>query len=242
MKRGYTLITLALVLLALGCFKTDQDETEPSVRILEPFEGSSHASGQPITFRFEAIDESDLYEINVRIHENSFDHNESAPSWVFDWDTTFQHRIFGQLTDLTIEVPIPTNLSSAPYHVFAEAMDASGNRSTVKFVNFNLESSGDILAPQISVVQSEINAFPGSLFFVSGDVSDDTYVQELNLQLIDPATSEIMHESNLVLNTSAYDFLEFIPAPTESKEYQLVIRASDPFDNIETMIIIVNVL
>lgn len=242
MKRGYTLITLALVLLALGCFKTDQDVTEPAVRILEPFEGSLHLSGEPLTFRFEATDEADLYEMNVRIHENSFDHNESAPSWVFEWDTTFQHRIFGQRSDLTIEIPIPTNISSAPYHAFVEAMDASGNRSTVRFVNFDVQSSGDILAPEITLAQNEINAFPGSLFFVSGDVTDNTYVEELNLRLIDPATLEIMHESNLVLNTSAYDFLEFIPAPAESKEYQLLIRASDPFNNIEEMIIPVTVL
>ncbi len=238
---GRFLLSLLVVLLSFGCFKSNQDDTEPAVRILEPFEDATFLSGSPITFHFEATDDVDLFELNIRIHDNDFDHNESAPSWLFEWDTIFQHKIFGQQTDLLIDVPIPANLGSGPYHAVIESMDASGNRSPSRIVNFNIQSIGDEDGPAFQLDQEEITLVGGTVFFVTGIVTDETYVQTIEFRLIEVGTNVLHHESIHVVNTSSFDIQEFMPVPPSGAEYNLYITATDPHDNTTVLVIPVNV-
>lgn len=242
MKRGYIITALALMWCSWGCFKADQDVIQPVVRIIEPFEGSTHLSGDVIDFVFEATDQTELYEMDIRIHENSFDHNETAPSWVFAWDTIFKHRIFGQRTDLRVGIPIPANLKGAPYHAVVKVLDGSGNISAVRYVNFDIQATGDIVGPTITA-QESIQVGLGTTFFVQGNVTDDTYVQSVNFRLMDNDSSTMIHESNYPqVNMSNYNILEFIPAPLVDGDYTLIVTAADPFDNVSQKSITITLL
>ncbi len=244
-------VFLLVTLLSLSsCYRYNVDDTAPTVRIDSPFEGASYRVGDTMRIEYRLSDDVELAEVVFRMHNNTQVHLgpdanihdvTDIPTNVFIWDTLMTLNAFGTQSDYEMYWAIPTSLTGIiPFHFVIEAMDASGNRSELQEINFNIFNDLDPNAPEIVLTTNPITTFSGNTFVVLGDASDQEALNMIHFELT--GSDGTVFEISRNLEGNDYSIAEFVPAPDVEAEYLMTITVTDIGGNETVETVVVNVL
>lgn len=129
-----------------ACSEEENEETKKDMEKPEIVEGTSfspidcqtYQKGEDILFRFRFIDNMELGNYNIEIH-NNFDHHSHSTSagdcnldpkkqpvdpWVYNQDYSIPPG--ERLYDANVDIPIPENIDAGDYHFMVRLTDKSG--------------------------------------------------------------------------------------------------------------------
>lgn len=240
------LIPFLVVVSMVSCARTQLDESPPLVEVKAPFNDAVYRVGDTLPVKLVLTDNADLSTLFLRIHDNRRIHSEDVPASYFLWDTIMQFNVFGTITELDFQFPLPDNLPfETDFHCVLECMDDAGNSSGMKEINFSVNNLNDTVSPSINLqTQPPIAAFANQNFAVVAQVEDNVCLKSVEVRLTDSSDS-LHHEiyiDEVTIDGAFFQLSEFIKAPALQADYTLNITAKDALDNETKLLVPVMVL
>lgn len=247
-----TLLAFGAALLLVSCSEDSNDDTQDTVapQILSAtLNGEDHdlsfSAGSNVQLSVEASDNSELGQLKLDIHD-SFDghgHGKNASS---AWQHTEIIDLSGANATANKALTVPDPVTAGPYHMVLRLLDASGNESEFKEVDFLVTNGSE---PQFNIsdpdFSSEVHAPKGQKLIISGNITDDIDLDEVVITIAEEeehdhahkmATGEIFTadidldgSADTSFDLSTVDIL--IPTSAETGHYEFKISAKDSEGN-----------
>lgn len=225
----FTLSVYSILFVLSGCNDDSEtiDVTAPAIELSDPVNGDFFAAGTPVHFEASFTDDLELGSYNINIH-NNFDghaHGRVAASnddpslikWSFSQSFEFQSGMKNSDVHLHDEIEIPANTMAGPYHFIVSAVDRSGNatsyqdNSTIE-VEIIITNNSMPLVEITNLVNDELEIEAGTLFMVTGTVTDPTVGTYAGMHSIEIILGEAHyedHDHDHGGRVAAEDFIDF---------------------------------
>ena len=235
MMKQYSILLLAgFTALLFACKKSDIER--PIVSIDSPADSAVFASGQTLPFVATFLDNRDLGQYKIDIHDN-FDNHASDKYIAPVWSELFIQTISGSQYNENRSIPIPDSAASGWYHFQVIVGDRVGNQSVLVTRNIYIQNQADSTAPTLTVA-SPIEGFSGALGdTLSFDVNagDNEWVYIVKMRLLRSGSTTILFQSNDTLDVSTTaNVAKYVPATGSAwtaGSYVLTVTVYDSYFN-----------
>ena len=238
-KNLYFLLGLAML---ASCGDDEQvDSTAP--QILEALVNSEDHdielnAGEKAALQVEVSDNDELSELKVDIHDlfDGHSHGKSTSTW----EMTKIYSLSGATSLVQDSLEVPSPVIAGPYHFVFRLVDASGNESEFKEVEFVVRNGGEaqfnVTSPDFS---TEVHAPKGEAFNMEGSITDDQDLAEILIRISEEEehshkkSGAPIYEEDIDLtgtNDTSFDLSTLditIPTTAETGYYKLLISAKD---------------
>lgn len=240
MKKS-ALLLLGLVFLA-SCGKDDPvDNTAPL--IIEALVNSEDHdielnAGDKAFLQVQLSDNEQLSELKMDIHDLFDGHSHGKSSSV--WEMTKIYSLSGTESTVSDSLDVPSPVVAGPYHFVFRLVDASGNESEFKEMEFIVKNGSEaqfnVSSPDFS---SEVHAPKGQAFDMEGTITDDQDLAEILVRISEEEehshkkSGAPIYEDEIDLsgtNDTSFDLSTLnitIPNTAETGYYKLLISAKD---------------
>jgi|GEM_PF-1770340 len=228
-----TLILLLSVLL-YSCSDYVYDTNEPMVWFLNPVEGDTLDSGDPLIVEIKTSDDVFLDSFEFMFY-GPIGHNYSI-------DTTISSSLYGELANINVNTVIPFSAKVGDYVLTAVCYDKRGRVSAEASVTIFVKNNLDDQAPVISLNKDTIRTFSGtSNFAILGSISDNNEITNVSFEVMQPNGGSSLQQVSYDVYADAFEILEFLSTPG-SGSYDVYVRAYDNVLNLseEKVVLIVN--
>lgn len=245
MKKGYLFVLLALGAIACSDDE-DQDTTAPQI-LAATINGEDHDlvfnSGDNLQVELDLSDNEALGELKLDIHDifDGHDHNKRGGD---AWELTEIIQVSGASSTLTHSLSVPDPVLAGPYHVIFRLLDAAGNESEFKELDFLIQNGEEplinISAPDFS---NEVHVSKGQNLSLVGTISDDVDLDEIIITIEEEEEHDHKNSSGLLFSydedlpgssDTSFDLSTVtipIPGDAETGHYELRISAKDSDGN-----------
>ena len=135
------LFFIALAPLMLACGK-DEEAKDVTAPVIENFVVPDVHPGDTLRVSLRITDNESLSSAKFEIHADTDNHTHRTTESYFTYSKTVVLSGKVQIADLVI--PVGADASVAVYHFTARALDASGNESPLKAVEFYVAPAGHV--------------------------------------------------------------------------------------------------
>jgi hypothetical protein len=185
-QRLFVLLAIVLPFWALTACNNDDgedgsgpDTSKPTITLISDTEETVSA-GSNLNIRATLSDDRQLASVRIEIHDAFDGHTHEKTSNTFALDTVIQTGNVRSF-DVNINVLIPTDASTGPYHVMLNALDASGNIADFQEIDLTVTSAS---APRIdSLLVNEL--VPAPEVIVNLTAGSDSLPQLVRVEVSD---------------------------------------------------------
>lgn len=146
----------------LGCDKASVDVTPPGVELLAstPTPGTGDVCGSPsqrlfrlaggdtLRLTLRLTDNEALSQYKVEIHQNFDCHGHAGK--VEDWSYLDLRDVSGTETEVSLAIPVPTDVSAGQYNYHYQLVDQAGNTTAyTEYYDLQVDNLTDTLAPRL---------------------------------------------------------------------------------------------
>ena len=171
---------LAFLLVIVACNKTEKDEHDPVMEMIE-LNDDTFQPNDVLELALAFSDNENLNQIRVRI----------APAFAKsfgDWKTTQIREISGQSYNGSFSFVIPDTARAGYYQISAQAADLKGNATVDSILYFSINQPG--FAPEIHDFQTD-PPMVGDVIYMSGQdslrfmgmITDDVWLKQITFDL-----------------------------------------------------------
>ena len=188
MKRFIPVVLLTILIQA--CNTPDPDTTLPTIEVLTltPSAGQETICGEiednvilltstdtlEITFRL--IDDVELSQYKIDLHSNFDCHGHSGKTETTVWSILSIEDVVGSDQTITLQLAVPTDVTTGLYHLSMQATDAAGNEAQTIIYDLSVTNETDTEAPVLSTTvpaSSSFSALKGSTVSFEGSLTDN---------------------------------------------------------------------
>src|SRR5690606_8164556 len=220
---------LAFLLVIVACNKTEKDEHDPVMEMIE-LNDDTFQPNDVLELALAFSDNENLNQIRVRI----------APAFAKsfgDWKTTQIREISGQSYNGSFSFVIPDTARAGYYQISAQAADLKGNATVDSILYFSINQPG--FAPEIHDIQT-YPPIVGDVIYMSGQVSqrvmvmitDDAWLKQITFDLqstnnrfMKPLTHNVPH--TLASWDLAFHTDSIFPKYAPQRPVSLVVKLRD---------------
>lgn len=232
---------MGLALLA-SCTEDEQvDNTAP--QILEALVNSEDHdielnAGDKASLEVEVSDNDELSQLKMDIHDLFDGHSHGKSNTT--WEMTKIYGLSGSSATLTDSLEVPSPVIAGPYHFVFRLVDASGNESEFKEVEFVVKNGSEaqfnVTSPDFS---TEVHVPKGQSFNLEGSITDNQDLAEILIRISEEEehshkkSGAPIYEDEIDLNGTSDTNFDLsilnitIPATAETGYYKLLISAKD---------------
>jgi len=187
------------------------DTTAPSIELLDPVNGEYMSAGGYAHFEANLSDDIELATYNLEIHENFDSHSHGRlaatnddPSLIkWSYKQSFQVPSGSQeyMAVHEDEIEIAQNAMAGPYHYIVQAIDASGNSTSFQDdsaveIEIYITNDSQPIVDITNLVDDELEIEVGTVFMVTGDVTDPTTGEYEGMHSLEVILGEDSHEEH----------------------------------------------
>lgn len=252
MKKN-VLYLLVLATMISSCRKEDPDTERPTINSVS-INGSTSSvtvsAGSSLNFSIALSDNIALKQLKIDIHDN-FDGHGHSPNIPFSTQRIYD--LSGTSVTSTPSILIPSTAASGPYDIIISLIDASGNEAIQREIELTITQNGqaviDITSPSLA---TEWEYSPGDTIFISGTISDDIDIEDIDISLENETTGAVLYDEEFEQTGVAdvlWNFNELnlqskwiiIPSGASLGHHGLVIKVTDNDANVTRIEIHVHV-
>jgi len=246
-------ILLAVVVITSSCTEEEEvDDTDPVVTNVTLNDATEDIQVNPGTImHFDAVfsDNERLGEFKIDIHDNFDGHSHGRLSQVTDpFDTVIIVELIGREETMHMDIEIPENAATGPYHFNLQFFDHIGNEGELMTIDFEIVDEAE--QPAITINNpdpaTEFEIAPSATFTLDAIVTDPDGLVELEAYFEEEHDDEghdhgrlsdeelwemewpLNGETEVVINESIT-----IDAAAEVGHYELKIKAKDSKGNVK---------
>ncbi len=242
--KKYLFSFLGLALLASCSDDDEANDTTPPQILSVSMDAEDHdievMAGNTTALAVELSDNDALSQLKLDIHDLFDGHSHGKNASV--WEMTKIYSVSGANATVQDNLQVPTAVVAGPYHAILQLVDASGNESDFKELEFIVRNGSE---PQFSITapdfSNEVHAPKGQAFDLQGTISDETDLSEILIRIEEEheddhahkKASAVLYEDDIDLaGTSdlSFDLSSLnitIPSSAEEGYYKLLISAKD---------------
>lgn len=209
MKQIYFLLIAGLVCFS-ACKKTDKER--PVFTVNSPADSTIFETGQTIAFSANFIDNEDLSQYKIDIHDN-FDGHGHDKNLATIWNQILIQNIAGSNFTENRNITVPDSAAAGWYHFLVTCVDVAGNQSQVEFRNIYIRNISDTVAPTVNLTTPVENASYtlGNNLSVDANITDNERVYIVNTRIRRPNSSNNIFFKADTFGTNAVNFNKIIP-------------------------------
>ena len=176
------MLVVSAILWGTGCNddNTPSDEDKPTITSVNFLDGTSIQAGGSLNVRITFSDNMELSEAFVEVHDNFEGHKHGKANLKYDGSQILS--LSGTSADQTANLLVPNNAAAGPYHLEISVLNAEGNRSDVKVLDFEITQLGQ---PTYTNLVEAMEVKAGEEFTITFTVEDDVDLAEVSYKLID---------------------------------------------------------
>ena len=175
------MLVASVVIWGAGCSDNPtMDVGKPTITSVNFLNGASIPAGDSLNVRITFSDNMELSEAFVEVHENFEGHKHGKANVKYDGSQILS--LSGTNAEETTNLLVPANTAAGPYHLEISVLDAEGNRSDVKVLDFEITQIGQ---PTYSSLNESIEVKAVEEFSITFTVEDDVDLKEISYKLID---------------------------------------------------------
>lgn len=239
-----TVFALALLGFLASCSDDEENDTQAPQILSATINGEdhdiSHAAGQALQYAAELSDNEELKELKIDFHDRFDGHDHGKKLDGNAWSDIVIASASGASQTVSGNITVPSDVLAGPYHATFRALDASGNESEFKEVNFVI-TNGDEPVFSISSpnFDAEIDGDKGQNLVIEGTLTDNVDLVELTL-IIEEDHDDHSHKMSAALVEIDQDFPGtadtsfdlsqlsiLIPANAADGDYKISLMAKD---------------
>lgn len=228
--KSFVVLLLSLSFFFVAC-NDDYvyDSKAPEIEFAMPVENAIYSPGMPLDVMINISDDVFLGEFEFRLR--------GPENFVAAWDTTITYDLYGERSEILLELIVPSGLPSGKYNLTCTAYDAR-TRESESEISIFIQNSFDLSPPEISIDDHSITTFTGSAFVrVTGNISDNETIKTVRFEVWDIDTDIMIELIQYEVNTPTYEINEFIKNPLlgqygETGQYDILIKAYDDVLNL----------
>lgn len=211
-----------------SCQKTE--EITPSVNFLSPMDSSSVSLKELIVIKFDATSNELLHDVILNIKDMIQEPHGT------NLDTSFNYTLLGNDALGTVRLSLPEYVKTG-YYSFEIYLKNNNQTREVSDANiYKLSNSIDSEAPVIEVlfpdISMEVVALASNGLFLETRVSDNLLVDAVNVSFINMSDQSIFFNQKYQTDQSEFLLQEPILMPALKGDYEMLIEASDSYNNI----------
>lgn len=186
LKMKKTLLALLGLLVFVSCSDDEEvDNTAPSI-LEATMDGEDHDlsfnDGDQVALQVDLSDNVELSQLKLDIHDlfDGHSHGKSNSTW----EMTKVYTVSGASATVNDNLDVPSPVVAGPYHVILQLVDAAGNESDFKELEFIVKNGSEpqfgVTAPDFS---NEVHAPKGQAFAMAGTITDDVDLDEILIRI-----------------------------------------------------------
>ena len=224
-----------------SCSKDSADKAKPLIEVLAPLSPNGEIeayAGQPLPISIKFVDNVDLKEYKLDIHDDFDGHTHGRVSYE-PWSYLEIDALAGNLKTLTKDIQIPTTAAAGKYHLIINCVDKAGNQAEFVEIDLLIKNPDDEQNPTVTVFPpnnvSTININLGQTLTFAGVANDNKRLRKMEVHMhYEPTDAEIFHtDTTFVDSVSNFPFSYAIPVTNSmpTGDYNIEVKLEDAVYN-----------